>query len=125
MKEERKVYILFWTTYFSSKNVIGDATQGFNFGQSDWDGSEPFRRCENPMAQRCHLINNRSMLQQSDAIMFHIRDLHFDDMPSFRSPQQRWIFYLLESPIHTERNLENIPQRLQFNWTMTYRYGNR
>ena len=92
-----------------------------------YDG--PFNRCENPVARRCLLTNNRSFLTQSSAVMFHIRDLHLGfDMPWFRSPKQRWIFYNHESPVWTRQpfnqmlqSLPNLPDHYRFNWTMTYR----
>ena len=75
-------------------------------------------------ANRCRLTNNRSLIEQSDAIIFHIRDLNVaSDMPTFRSAQQRWVFYIVESPPHTfqEETLKYLPQHYWFNWTFTYR----
>jgi hypothetical protein len=77
-----------------------------------------------PPINRCRLTNNRSLIHQSEAIIFHIRDLEGISWPEYRSPEQRWVFWNLESPIHTfnEKQLKNLPPHLHFNWTLTYRY---
>ena len=109
MKGEN-VMILFWTKYYGSDNFIQ------NHGESI------FHLCPE-VAERCQLTNNRSLIHKSDAIIFHIRDLDINDMPKYRSPEQRWIFFLIESPRHTHKEeiLKNLPPEFLFNWTLTYR----
>ena len=142
MTESSQIVVLFWTSYYQDVDFVGfDAEKywfwkkapGNRITDNVYDG--PFNRCENPIARRCLLTNNRSFLQQSSAVVFHTRDLNLsNDMPWFRSPQQRWIFYFHESPVwrpHNEifketfnqilQSLPNLPERYRFNWTMTYR----
>ena len=97
--------ILFWTSFFDRED--------FYVGME----TKPFRKC--PVRQ-CFTTNDRSLLNQSDAVIFHIRDLDMNDMPDKRLIHQRWIFYLLESPIYTYRSLADLGG--VFNWTMTYRH---
>ena len=135
-KSNDEILVLFWTSYYHSIDYVGFESERYWFSKKAPDNritdnvyDGPFHRCENPVARRCVLTNNRSLLQQSAAVIFHIRDLHLSiDMPWYRSPQQRWVFYLHESPIYTRQNfnqhldnLPNLPDQLRFNWTMTYR----
>jgi alpha-1,3-fucosyltransferase len=63
-------------------------------------------------------------LNDSNAVIFHGRDLHVQDLPlpEWRRPHQIFIFFLLESPIHTDLGLLQQPVfRHYFNRTMTYR----
>ena len=105
-KPQKKI-ILFWTTFFEAKD--------FGIGT----GNKPFRSCPSA-SNECLTTYDRNMLNQSDAVIFHIRDLNLEDLPSHRRPHQRWIFYLMESPHHTPNFLDNLADF--FNWTMTYRY---
>lgn len=97
--------ILFWTTFFESN----DFYVGF--------GSKPFNQCH--QTSSCFTTNDRNLLNQSDAVIFHIRNTDLEDLPQTRLPHQRWIFFLQESPQHTPNILSSLPNF--FNWTMTYR----
>ena len=105
-----KVSVLFWTKYFGSDNYVQENTEGM------------FKYCPAP-ANRCQLTNDRSLIEESAAVIYHIRDFDVDDLPKFRSPKQRWVFFLMESPRYTHKDeiLKNLSQKYRFNWTMTYR----
>ena len=120
--EGRDVLILFWTKYFESETTVGGGSESFTFIQTMAEGM--FEKCPQP-ANRCRLTNNRSLIEQSEAVIFHIRDLNGNQWPKFRSPEQRWIFFNMESPHHTrnEQLLKSLPSHLHFNWTLTYRYA--
>ena len=75
----------------------------------------------------CRLTSDRSLIEQSDAVIFYAFTLNVtSDMPKFRSPQQQWIFFNLEPPTGRqgilEKQLKNLPPHLWFNLTFTYRY---
>ena len=73
---------------------------------------------------RCRLTTNRSLIKESDAVIFHTYDMNLtSDMPTFRSPLQRWCYFAMESPMHSgsEKDLQNLPPHFRFNWTLTYR----
>ena len=96
--------VLFWTAFFQREDFfVGMETK-------------PFLECQ---VRQCFTTNDRSLLNQSDAVIFHIRDLSMSDLPNMRFGHQRWIFFLLESPSNTYRSLDNLDSL--FNWTMTYR----
>ena len=82
-------------------------------------GSDVNISCGN---QVCRFTYNRNEFQATDAVLFHGRDLpsvsHMKDREKIKPPIQRWIFFLLESPVNLRRN----PVSLKglFNWTMTY-----
>ena len=100
--------ILFWTLFFGRADVFGLGL-----------GSEGFSYC--PTSQ-CFVTTDRSLLELSDAVIFHPRDLDPNDMPRYRLPHQRWVFFNYEPPVYTTsvpRLFENISS--VFNWTMTYR----
>lgn len=93
-----KRLILFWTSFFSHP-----------FDLSPLDSCPELN---------CLLTNNLSLVNYSSAIVFHPSDTSMDDVPVYRHPHQRYVFYLLESPQNTV--LTHIPPDF-FNWTMTYR----
>ena len=106
-----KVNVLFWTKYYDSDHFVRGHEKGL------------FQDCPS-LADRCRLTNDRSLIEESAAVIFHMRDFNVADLPKFRSPEQRWVFFLMESPPHTHREeiLKNLPPKYQFNWTMTYRF---
>lgn len=65
----------------------------------------------------CEVTFNRSEADTADAVMFQD---HFNekDVPIRPSWKQVWIFYLLESPYHSQA----LPYKNVFNWTATYRH---
>ena len=99
--------ILFWTKFFDRED--------YEFGL----GASPFAPCQERTCN-CRTTTNRGLLNQSDAIVFHIRNVILSDLPVYRLPHQRWIFYLLESPEHTPADIVKGLNGL-INWTMTYR----
>ncbi len=114
--EHRPIVILYWTTFFE--------TNDFEVGL----GSKPFAECDNNkiIAQHssCLTTTDRGLFNDSDAVIFHGRDLHANDLPpvEWRRPHQHFIFYLLESPVHTDLSMLNQPVfQNYFNRTMTYR----
>jgi len=86
-------------------------------GASSWGSLKPGRgvflkeRC--PVSS-CVLASNRAEAESADLVIF--KD-HFT-LPTFkRPPQQLWMIYLLECPLHTQI----FKQKDIFNWTATYR----
>lgn len=78
----------------------------------------------------CDFILDKSRLNQSDAIVFNVYGKDFkldleenaDQLPPYRLPHQRWIFYSTEPPTLNQghaKMMSNINGL--FNWTMTYR----
>lgn len=67
----------------------------------------------------CIVSANRSMLNESDLVIFHQRDIDADDLPLERPQGQRWALLNHEAPPHTPR----VPSQVEgaFNWTVTYR----
>lgn len=117
---KRKILILFWTKYYGNNGFIDDGTEKFEFVNGYTD--QMFKECA-PLANACKLTNLRSFIQNAEAIVFHIRDMSQMKWPVFRSPEQRWIFFNLESPLYTyhEEQLRQLPPHLAFNWTISYR----
>ena len=83
---ERKVLILLWTKLFTFANVINDGTETFYFdSNNNVDGL--FARCP-PPKNRCRLTNNQSLIEQSEAVIFHAQDIRDIKWPGFRSPHK-------------------------------------
>ncbi|XP_064093213.1 alpha-(1,3)-fucosyltransferase C-like [Macrobrachium nipponense] len=99
--------ILFWNDFF------GDKSQGFGFGR------DPFVK-SGCRISTCFTTANRSLfsLEEVDAVVWHVRSGD-QSFPSKRSPHTRYIYWLLESPMHVHTNLKNLTN--VFNWTFTYR----
>jgi Fucosyltransferase, N-terminal len=102
---QKRKRILFWTKYFG----IDHFHVGF--------GQKPFQHCP---VSNCETTKRRNLLSASDAVVFHPMDLWSKDLPRSRPPDQRWIFFLLESPQAWGLKIKK-PLADQFNWTMTYR----
>ena len=88
--------------------------------------SNPLGRCPKTESQ-CRMIFNKSLIEESDAVLFNTfyLDNPVANMPKFRSPEQQWIFFILEPPTarrQLEQNIQNLPPHLWFNLTFTYRY---
>lgn len=100
--------ILFWTPMFGSRD--------WSFGT----GQRPFQT-HGCRERRCDTVTDRALLATSDAVIFHMRDVTEDDMPTTHVASQRWVFALKESPwhswVHKFRAIKSV-----FNWTMTYRH---
>ncbi|CAH1795949.1 unnamed protein product [Owenia fusiformis] len=105
---KREKTILLYNSFWGLK--------GWEFGV----GSEPFKEKKCPYNQ-CRITHDRSLLESSDAVLFHITQLG-QDKPKIRFPHQRWVFFQMESagfqyyPIVEYKNWNGL-----FNWTMTYR----
>ena len=87
-ENKSKKLILFWTTWFGRTHF----DYGLGFGK-------PFENHNCPVTN-CELTNDRARLNESDLIVFHMRD-SIKELPSYREENQRWIFYLYESPKHS------------------------
>ena len=108
-KANRTIRIMFWTTYY---------------GRSDWGwglGYKPFENCSAPYNTMCEAVNNnQSLYNSSHAILMFMRDMHNpDSLPKYRNPDQTWIMYMKESPIHAFIN--STPFNGHFNISMTYK----
>ncbi|GFS96292.1 alpha-(1,3)-fucosyltransferase C [Nephila pilipes] len=94
--------ILLWTKFFGITNFVPSYS---NLG------------CPLP---KCFVTSDRSYLNRSDALIFHLRDINLKDMPTYRIPRQVWILLHHESPHHTPPDLLKQLDGM-FNWTATYR----
>ena len=108
--------ILYWTKYFSW-NDFGVGTGRTPFLKAQCVGEDDGRRAA------CLTTTDRSLLNHSDAILFHARDLDPDDLPppGWRRPHQNYIFFNYESPVHTDLAKLRLHFGNYFNRTMTYR----
>ncbi|CAK9302928.1 unnamed protein product [Gordionus sp. m RMFG-2023] len=103
--------ILLWTTFFGDETwSIKDLRQN------------PLKNCK---YSSCAISTDKTHLSISDAVIFHLRDMQFRELPFNHSYNQIWIFFMMESPILTCYNEPEIPYQLDkydyvFNWTITY-----
>ena len=95
--------ILLWTSFFDHWNYLP---------------KERFNQCSR--CRNCEVTFDKSKLLESDAVIFHARDMYITEMPPLRLPHQRWVFYCLESPPYSDFP-GLVHTRNMFNWTMTYR----
>jgi len=100
------------------------------FHLTDWRfgfGNQPFISNNCPQTN-CYVTNDRKLLDSLadfDAILFHARDMdkRVIQVPSQtrRKSHQRYVFFLMESPLNDGLNYTNKRFHNFFNWTMTYR----
>ena len=97
--------ILLWTQWFDNPSFV------YGIGYK-----KPFEINKCPVTN-CEITNDRSRLNESNMIVFHMRDPVYE-FPSYRTSNQRWVFYLHESPIYSSdyETLNNL-----FNLSATYR----
>ncbi|CAK9302623.1 unnamed protein product [Gordionus sp. m RMFG-2023] len=111
---ESNISLLTNVTYDKTKNII--LWTAFHTDIT-WDikdlGKAPFKDCE---YTSCDISNNKSYFSNVDALLFHVRDIK--GFPLNRSNNQIWIFFNMESPVHTYGNLTSYDYI--FNWTITY-----
>ncbi|XP_076448319.1 alpha-(1,3)-fucosyltransferase 7-like [Babylonia areolata] len=94
---------------------------GFFFDMT-WEDTDDryFASCAE---SRCTMTNDRSLVEQSDAVLFHAHDVfnfwRSYVMPESRLPHQVWILYYLEPPTRTPLSMG--PLAGVFNWTAGYR----
>ncbi len=112
-QEKSYKMILFWTDYFYNID--------FEFGT----GFSPFQeaQCANTGRFTCFTTNDRGFFNQSDAILFHGRNMNPEDLPppGWRRQDQHFVFVLHESPVHTNLTMLRYHFKNYFNRTMTYR----
>ena len=99
--------ILYWNNYFNHSDM------GFGIGQ------EPFQKAGCKVSN-CIATSDRDLLKQSDAVIIHAGDYSENDLPTYRSPHQRFVFFNLET-LPGMRHLPCFSRRHFYNWTMTYR----
>lgn len=102
--------ILYWNSFFDSKDFT------FGFGQ------QPLVDAQCPVSS-CHMTDDRSLFNQSDVVVFSFQGMNLTDLPAYRFPHQRFVFYEMESPQNTDSRPMRDPAIRHgfFNWTMTYR----
>ena len=102
-----KKVILAWTSFWF-KDYWCDMTET----------SPEVSRCAN----KCDVTTDKSRLEESDAIVFHLPDiLPWTSFPKARTPEQVWVLYNLEPPPRQIWYLGGAIWRNVFNWTMSYR----
>ena len=80
--------ILFYNTWFGNAQFsVGLGVRG------------PFQRQQCPVTS-CETTSDKSRLNESDFVVTHMRD-SIAELPKNRPPNQRWIFLLYESPVHS------------------------
>ncbi|KAL1420686.1 hypothetical protein MTO96_004430 [Rhipicephalus appendiculatus] len=81
--------ILMWTLYFrewfetNNKTRIGEAL---------------VENC----SVKCLVANDPCLTEHSDAVVFHVRNMKITQLPSKRFSWQKWVFFIMESPPHTD-----------------------
>ena len=99
--------ILFWNEAYGNKNY------GVGIG------ADALKKAGCPVWQ-CETSDNRTAVEEYDALIFHLRSWTKDDLPKVRSPNQRYVFWSIESAGF--RFVNTYLMRDFFNWTMTYRW---
>nr|CAH0099095.1 unnamed protein product [Daphnia galeata] len=102
--------ILFWNDFLG----IPDFRLGV--------GRDAFSKYGCPVWQ-CETSTNRSDVHEYDAVIIHMSGDSFnpEDLPTRRIPQQRYVFWSLESPSWIELKNTTVLENF-FNWTLTYRW---
>ena len=86
-KSEKTKLILFYNKWFGKEKF-----------PIDYGNRKPFKS-ECPVTS-CETTSDKNRLNESDFVVTHMRD-SIGDLPKYRPPNQRWIFLLYESPVHS------------------------
>jgi hypothetical protein len=100
--------IMLWNGFFGHDDFY------FGLGKVN-----PFVKNKCPVTN-CEIFNDKRLLNEADLVVVHMRD-HIPDIPEERSLLQRWVFFLLESPIYGKLNTTISNRNDLFNMTATYR----
>lgn len=108
-KNKKSKVILFWTPLYDFKDFY------YGLGTKD-----PFIKHKCPV-YNCELTNDRSRVNDSDLIIFSFAN-QIDSLPNpaWRKPNQRWVFVLIESPVHVPGS-RFISYNNLFNMSVTYK----
>lgn len=95
------------------------------FGDKPWPYYQPHKdytkKCGCDFV-RCELTYDRNRFSESDAVLFHGRDMpslgELENLMKIRNPKQRWVYFVLENP-YNSANVQ--PLDKYFNWSITYR----
>lgn len=95
---------------------------------SDFDfgfGQQPFIEAGCKVSN-CFTTNDRSLLHQSDAVLFDALNYDHSDLPQQRWPHQRYIYVHHEAlpstnPVKVNYDIFRLGKPHYFNWTMTHR----
>lgn len=99
---DQPVYIFDWTGFFGEPVDLS-----YNLDQ-----------CKN---LGCKITRNLTLLDQSQAVIFHARDMNWTFQPETRHQWQFYVFFSLESPAYAEMKLDE-DRKFFFNLSMTYRH---
>ena len=113
---DSSIVILLWTKFFK---------------RLTWDHLDPFfpNKLITVGNFSCQLTTDKTQLNDSQAVVFHGRNIDFEELPNSHRNDQLWIFYLLESPSYRVCSLSygDCTHRLAnvgFNWIMNYHKEN-
>jgi alpha-1,3-fucosyltransferase len=68
----------------------------------------------------CIITSDKTQLNTSDALLFHLRDINIDEVPKYHIPHQKWVLFNMEPPIYSP--IEHVyPIMSDTNWVMSYR----
>ncbi len=111
-KTRRKV-ILVYTTLFGAR-------EWYHLPAKEASDFTAKRGCK---VHNCEITYDNNRLKESDAVIFHARDMPSPDSlrdisRRMRPLHQRWVYFISENPLNTPN-----PSALNglFNWTMTYK----
>ena len=96
------------------------------YAKANWfateEGYETGKFASCPVSN-CVITNNRSVVNESHAILFHMQpgDFRYFDVPKNRLPHQRFVMYFFEPIMYSNRKIFNFVPSHFFNWTFTYR----
>ena len=106
--------ILFWTLCFG-----GDFIQLHRMASGDIVCG--------PQRHKCYVTNNKMLLSQSNAVIFHTQGVDFmSSLHAIRSMErpwwQRWVCYNRDTPAQSVVGINALHQwNSLFNWTMSYK----
>ena len=80
------------------------------------NGSHIFHQ-EKCALKNCNIITDKGMANESEAILFHLRDFH--DFPLIHPRSQVWMLFNMESPLNTGEIHHKMD--FKFSWTISYR----
>ena len=90
----------------------------YNFPLND----SVYATCNLPGGKLCQNVADKKLYNTSEAVLFHMKGLYPKDMPKYRLPHHKWIFYEFETPPNTWTHRKSADMNLVrsvFNITMT------
>ncbi|CAH1797409.1 unnamed protein product [Owenia fusiformis] len=82
--------------YIKKSPVINILAWTIHHGAPEHEGMSPFNKC--PIFRNCNITNDKSLLDNTEYLLFHVSNINSQILPPYQKPNQKWIMHTKEPP---------------------------